>query len=154
MTSTTFAEAYARGYHKTVRFLVATGVPVDRAHDAAQAGWARGWERLDQLKEPQSLLPWINRISLNTFRNWAREERSVSEERDVPSRERTSPATLDVQRCLGQLSRKERELLLAYYMEGYSSSDLGRRYGCSPGALRVRVFRAKKRFVGALSAAA
>lgn len=151
MTSAEFAEAYTRGYRNTVRFLVAAGVPAGLADDAAQAGWTRGWERLDQLKAPQSILPWVNRISLNMFCSTLRSERPTAELTDMPSRALTGPATLDVRRCLDRQSRDDRNLLLAYYLEGRSSHELGRRYGCSPGAVRVRALRAKRRFIGTLA---
>ena len=150
MTHSDFADAYVRGYSKTVRFLLSAGVPPDAADDAAQAGWARGWEKRAQLKEPDKILGWIKRISLNEFRNALRRERATEELGDRACPATAGPDALDAQRGLDRCTPEEQELLQSYYVEGYTSRELGRRNRCSPVAIRVRVLRARRRFLKAM----
>jgi len=96
MTRTEYATAYRKGYTSTVRFLLYTGVPSDQADEIAQAGWTRGWDRRDQLDDPSRIVSWINRISLNLFRNRLRRQRPTEELSDFGCRPQTSPTTLDV----------------------------------------------------------
>ena len=56
LTREDYALAYKDGYSKTVRFLASTGAPMELAEEVAQAAWARGWERLSQLRHAKALL--------------------------------------------------------------------------------------------------
>lgn len=150
MTRSDFAAAYNHGFPSTVRFLLSTGVPADTADDVAQAGWARGWERRDQLRQSGKVVSWINRISLNIFRNRLRRQKITEELKDTPSRNRANEAMVDVHRGLAACAPEDRQLLKSYYVEGYTSRELGRREDCSAGAIRVRVLRARRRFIDAM----
>lgn len=150
MTPNDFAQAYQSGFPSTVRFLLSTGVPADKADDVAQAGWTRGWERRTQLEERKKIVSWINTISLNLFRKHLKKQRPTEELTDVPTHPRVNATTIDIRKGLSQCSPEDRELLEAYYVEGYTSRELGSRKHCSSGAVRVRVLRAKRRFVSFL----
>lgn len=150
MTRSDFAAAYEGGYRSTVRFLLSRGVPARAADDVAQAGWTRGWERRHQLKEAGKVVSWINRISLNLFRNRLRRQKPTEEAGDLACRPSVNAAVIDVERGLARCSAEDRRLIRSYYLEGYTSRELGRLERCKPGALRVRVLRAKKRFLGSL----
>ena len=52
MTKEEYGKAYQRGFNLTVRFLVSRGLSYDAALDTAQAAWAKGWERREQLRDP------------------------------------------------------------------------------------------------------
>jgi RNA polymerase sigma-70 factor (ECF subfamily) len=150
MTRSDFANAYVKGYNATVRFLVSMGVPAEAARDVAQAGWVRGWERRRQLQESGKIVSWINRISLNLFRNRLRRQRPTEEIGDFPCRPGVNAATLDVRNSLETCSKEDENLLRSYYLEGYTSRELGMRKHCSAGAVRVRVFRARRRLMDRL----
>lgn len=53
--------------------------------------------------------------------------------------------------AFGRLSASDRDLLGLVAWEGLSSDELGRVLGCTPGAARIRVHRARKRFAGQLT---
>ena len=147
MTRSDFAAAYEKGYASTVRFLLSTGVPPDTVDDVAQAAWVHGWEKRKQLKEPRRIVGWINRISLNLFRNQIRRQRPTSDLVELPCRPGISPVAIDLRRGLSRCTAEEQELLTSYYLQGYTSGELGRRTHCSPEAIRVRVLRAKRRLL-------
>jgi RNA polymerase sigma factor (sigma-70 family) len=149
MKRSEFAAAYEKGYRSTVRFLLSTGIPAEAVDDIAQTAWLRGWERRGQLREPQKIVSWINRISLNLFRNQLRRPHA---DMDACSSHRApSTVAIDVHRALSACVREDRELLEQYYLEGYTSEELGRRQHCPPGTVRVRALRARRRFLDRLS---
>jgi RNA polymerase sigma-70 factor (ECF subfamily) len=147
MNHAEFAAAYEKGYASTVRYLRFTGVPADRADDLAQAAWVRAWERRKQLREPLRIAGWVNRIGLNLFRNELRRLQPLPYGNgvDVSCRPRVSATTIDVRRAFGRCAPEDRALLQSYYLEGYTSFELGCLIRCSPGAVRVRVLRARSR---------
>lgn len=145
MTRSDYANAYRTGFSSTVRFLLSTGVPADRADEIAQAGWARGWERREQLDEPGRVVSWVNTISLNLFRKLLRRQRETEELPDIWSRPRVSVTDIDVRKGLERCTPEDRDLLESYYVQGFTSKELGRKKHCSAEAVRVRVLRAKRR---------
>ena len=145
MTRKEFANAYRAGFSSTVRFLLSTGVPSDRADEIAQAGWARGWERRQQLAEPRRIVSWVNTISLNLFRKRLRRQRETEELPDVQARSRVNVTHIDVRKGLDRCTPEVRDLLESYYVKGFTSTELGQKKKCTAEAVRVRVLRAKRR---------
>jgi RNA polymerase sigma factor (sigma-70 family) len=149
ISNSEFAKAYEQGYPKTVRFLLSMGLSPDLAQETAQSGWTRGWEKRAQLESLDKITSWVNQISLNLFRNQIAHV-SYSSTTAPPSRPEIDSIVIDVRTALEKSSARERALLRAYYLEGYSSDELGAREKCSPGAIRVRVLRAKLRVIETL----
>lgn len=150
ISSSEFAGAYEHGYPKTVRFLLSRGLSPDLAEEIAQSGWARGWEKREQLQGVEKITAWVNQISLNMFRKQI--ARSAHQTTTIPPcRPEINSTVIDVRTALDRSSSRERELLRSYYLEGYSSDELGAREQCSPGAIRVRIMRAKHRVIENLS---
>lgn len=145
ITEKEFADAYRNGYQLTVRFLLGRGVPGSRAEETAQAAWARGWERRDNLRDTRVVVAWVNTIALNIFRNWYRKKKEDAElPPDVAQPSHSRSAKVDVELSLSCCGEEDRKLLREYYMEGYSSSELAKRRKCSPVAVRVRLMRARR----------
>ena len=70
--TSTFSDAYVKGFPVTLQFLRSLGIDPDRAEEIAQAAWAKGWEKRRSLREQERLIPWANTIALNLFRSWFR----------------------------------------------------------------------------------
>src|SRR5580704_13908608 len=68
MTRENYGDTYQSGFECTVRFLVSRRVHRDNAYELAQAAWARGWERLSQLRDESTVTAWVNTIALNSYR--------------------------------------------------------------------------------------
>ena len=152
MTRDQFAKAYQEGFTSTIKFLVSTGVPPDAAEEVAQAAWVRGWERRTQLRRPSKIVSWINRISLNMFRNWLRRQRPTDTLGDVPTPARPNAVVIDIRNGMRKCKPADQKLLRSYYLDGYTSNEMARLLGCSPEAVRVRVLRAKRHLRGELEA--
>jgi RNA polymerase sigma-70 factor (ECF subfamily) len=143
MTAHAFGQAYQSGFDRTVRFLVSRGAARDGAMEAAQSAWARGWERLDQLRDERVLLTWINSIALNVYRGLLRRERLAVPLRESHSEFQIDMAPLYVESALKLCSRRERALL-QLQLEGISAEEMAGQKGVSTTAMRIRLTRARQ----------
>ena len=147
-----YAHAYKEGYSKTVRFLASSGAPLDLAEEVAQAAWARGWERLNQLRHAQALYFWVNSIAKNLLRSNFRRQQLSSELLEtslVINPLESEP--IDARRMFEGCTESERQLLQLYYVEGFTSQELSGTLGLSAVGVRVRLTRLKKLLVGRMN---
>jgi DNA-directed RNA polymerase specialized sigma24 family protein len=143
MTSTCYGQAYQRGYNRTVRFLLSRGARADSACEAAQAAWARGWERIGQLRNEDLVITWVNTIALNHYKaglrnvpgNLSSDEPSWSGGIDL--------AAMDVKRLLVRCRPQDRELFQKV-LEGATTQEIANRQGVTETAIRLRLMRAKR----------
>lgn len=145
-----FAEAYRRGYSRTVRFLQSNGVALDLAEEISQAAWTRGWECRRQLKNPSALGVWVNSIAKNLLRVDYRRRKSVEDLQEDSAIIGASTDSTALAELLAHCPKEDRDLLVKHYMEGWSSNELAPALGISPVSVRVRLLRIKQALRGAL----
>ena len=143
MTKHEYAQAYQAGFDRTVRFLISRGARGDGAQEAAQAAWARGWERLDQLRDDSNVFTWINTIALNFYRGFLGKEIRVQPLPDLPSKDRINVAAIDVDRVL-RFCRPCERTLLQQQMEGITMEEIARENSVTQSAIRIRLMRARR----------
>jgi DNA-directed RNA polymerase specialized sigma24 family protein len=144
MTREGYGEAYQKGFELTVRFLLSRGAWRDHASEIAQAAWARGWERLDQLRNESLVLTWVNTIALNLHRGLLRREplnQILPEISDWT--EGVNLAAIDVAQVF-RLCRPHERDLLEQYMNGATTAEIAERYGVSATAVRIRLLRTRR----------
>lgn len=140
-----FGRAYEEGFYRTVRVLCSRGADLDVANDCAQAAWTRARERRADLRDAGLLLPWVNSIAINEWRNWIRDVRAPRGGGIEPS---YTPALVaqQVVRELLDTSADENVLYLEYFhIWVFSISQIAARRHVSPIAVRVRLCRARLR---------
>lgn len=152
ITPDQYAAAYEDGLKKTTRLLIARGSSPDRAEEAAQAAWAKGWERRGQLREKANVVCWINTIALNLYRSEFRRRDTGELPADVALGPATGPATIDLQKLLARCNPDDRDLLNKHYGAGFTSSEIARHMKLAPVTVRVRLMRLRRRLL--LTAAA
>jgi DNA-directed RNA polymerase specialized sigma24 family protein len=143
VTRHAYGQAYQSGFDRTVRFLMSRGALGDGAVEAAQAAWARGWERLDQLRDERMVLTWVNTIALNAYRGLLRKEKLA-----VPLSERHCEyeidlTPIDVKTVLTMCHSRERALL-ELQIQGITSEEIASQGGVSKTAIRIRMMRARR----------
>lgn len=130
----------------------------DRAEDAAQEAFSVAWERLRELRDPERFLPWmhtiVHRICLRS--PWGRRQVVVAATPPeiVFDEDPLSECDNAVVRAINELPRSYRELLSARYLSDMSYTEMAGMLGVGEGALRVRMFRAKRRLSAALAKSA
>ena len=129
--------------------------PTD-AEDLTQQIFIRAYERLATLRELDRFLPWLQRISHNTCKNWLRQRSGATTGIEVvndadfaetaPSPEEIAlKAEIEtvVREAIGTLQETDRKLMEARYIEGLSYNDLQVESGLSYAAIVNRLKRAK-----------
>ncbi len=155
MTREEYGSAYQKGYKLTVRFLVSRGLTYDLAEETAQAAWARGWERLGQLRDSNMVMTWMNSIALNIHRGCMRRAPLLELLETLPEVNPLSTvnvASIDVRRILKTFKKNDRMALHRYHIEGYKVKEIAHADGCSETAVRIRLFRARRAVLKRLAA--
>lgn len=147
LTPQEFSEAYERFYIRTVIFIQSRGVGHDVAEEVAQSAWVRGWERQSQLRSASAVLPWVNSIALNALRSYFRKQArapqlSEGAESELPASEKVSLNDRhDLRKILARCTPEERQLLWAYWGEGFTSKEIASQLAIKPVSVRVRIGR-------------
>jgi len=132
------------------------------AEDAASEVFAVAWRRRERVPDPP--LPWLYAVALRVISNQYRSTRRRRELDLRLVREAAAGAPADdstgsrdrlaaFAAALAGLSEPEREILRLVAWEGLSTRDGARAVGCSPGAFRVRLHRARRKLAKHLAAA-
>jgi len=145
VTREEYGRAYETGCRRTIRFLVSRGLPSAEACEAAQAAWARGWEKRHQIRSEDSTISWINAIALNIYRTSLRTGCLNEEFQDRPVPPKASLIHIDAEMILNECRPAERDLLEKHYLLGYRIQELARKEGCPASTIRVRLMRARRR---------
>lgn len=143
MTREDYGQAYQQGFNLTVRFLLSRGIHKESALEFAQSAWARGWEKMAQLRDERMLATWVNSIALNHYRMWLRQQSGRQGLTDLPGGSGPNTAVIDMQRLLGSIPLNER-VLLERRMQGDSIQDLAKDHNVSHTAIRLRLMRARR----------
>ena len=144
MQADEYGKAFEAGYDMTVRFLISRGAAPDLAEEFAQAAWSRGWERVNQLRKPESVGTWVNSIALNLFRAQARKQVHSGSPLDIGATQDVTTA-IDARTALGKCGRRDGLLVGLFYIEGMTTSEIGDRVGLTSGAVRVRLLRTRRK---------
>jgi DNA-directed RNA polymerase specialized sigma24 family protein len=144
MTSDGYGKAYQRGFDLTVRLLLSRGVQRDDAEEVAQAAWAKGWERLSQLRKESFVVIWVNTIALNVHRSGLRRKRLSLAAQEL--RHKTTAidlAAIDVAQILRFCRPCDRHLL-EQSMTGVTPGEIADEQGVTETAIRIRLLRARR----------
>ncbi|AQP44995.1 RNA polymerase sigma factor [Tessaracoccus flavus] len=127
------------------------------AEDAVADVFLTAWRRLDDV--PEEPAAWLYATARNVIRNRYRAQATgiataerVARLQDLTadSAEVTAGRRADLATALGALTDDEREALLLTVWDGLSGAEAASVLGCTPGALRVRLHRARQRMAAAL----
>jgi len=144
MTQEVYGESYERCFEVTIRFLRSRGAPTrDCAEEAAQAGWARGWERLNQLRDDAMVVSWVNTIALNVYRGGIRSAAPNEVLPELPGQVGVNLAAIDAARIL-RLCRPRERTLFEQQLHGLTTEEIAREQGVTRTAIRIRLLRARR----------
>jgi RNA polymerase sigma-70 factor (ECF subfamily) len=146
-----------------VAFVVCGDVTL--AQDAVQAAWPKVWAKLDQVRDPARLRPWLVSVAANEAKQLAR-SRSRRRVREITVEESVDDATaaraaggrdrawsdpgdrageLDLANALATLDESDRTLVALRYAAGLTSDEIGRVIGMTGGGVRARLARTLER---------
>ena len=142
-----FAASY-RGHEPAVRRYAIRRVGTDEADDLVAEVFATLWRR--RADAPEHLLPWLYGVAANHLahlnRSRARSARLTDRLAALPEPAQQAPAQWwQLVDLFEFLDESDGEILRLAYWEDLGSDDIAVVLGCSPGAARVRLHRARKR---------
>lgn len=154
-----FEEVFRRSYLPVLRFL-RRRLPSATAEDAAAEVFLVAWRNRREMRGRE--LPWLygiaRRVAANALRARERADRlddrirSESEGQSESAAEDAVLGRLGAQRALERLPAQEQEVLLLVAWDGLGVRDAAQVLGCSTGAFRVRLHRARRLLEAALAA--
>jgi RNA polymerase sigma-70 factor (ECF subfamily) len=129
---------------------VVTGGDANLTEEAVQSAWTIAWRKLDMIRDPERLRPWLISIAVNEARQHARRQRrgrvlEIAVAADPSTASSTDPAghvsDIDLRNALARLKPEDRVLIALRYVAGFDSTELARALGMSPSGTRARLAR-------------
>ena len=131
--------------------LVATRMlgDADEAQDLVQEALLRGYLGLSQLRDAERFGAWLVGIAMNlarmTLRRRAAYERALVRVAAVPAEEEDRDTLAVVREAVELLPPRERDAVVLHYVDGLACEEIAEVLDSSPGAVRVRLHRARAR---------
>lgn len=105
------------------------------------------WEKLDQLKKPEFFRTWMTRILINKCKDIIRKRKKYSYVEEVPEVSVQEEGFENVEwiDALNCLEEKYRLVTVLYYVEGFSTVEIGEMLGMPDSTVRSRLSRARRK---------
>jgi RNA polymerase sigma-70 factor (ECF subfamily) len=141
-------------YHEDVRRVCCAIAGDDGiADEAVQAAWVIAWRKLDKVRGPERLRPWLVSVAVKEVKQLLRKRKRRAEVEvaadaaPVPSGvdPATDAAALDLHAALARLAPDDAALLAMRYVAGFDSNELALATGISPSGTRSRIERLLKK---------
>ena len=143
-----FCRVLHEGRTSLYRLALSTTRNTTDAQEAVAEAVCRAYERYPQLREKEKLPQWLLKITANEARRLRqRRGRTVSldalpAEPAAPDRE---PGDDTLWQAVQALPVDQREAVVLFYYEDLPTEEIARIVGTSPGAVRVRLSRAREK---------
>lgn len=149
---TRFRMVFDLAYGPLCRYARHRGLDAPDAEDLVAQVLEIAWRRIGEVPADEPL-PWLYAVAHNLWRNQARRDRRRREILDrfrppVFPGARDDPAALDpgtLRAALDTLSAHDQEVLRLVAWDGLAPAELAAVLGCSPGAARTQLHRARTR---------
>ncbi len=124
------------------------------AEALTQDVFVSAWRSLDSFRGKSNEYTWLYGILINTFRNWLRAKRrggqQLTEDKQGPSAEppdemQARELKTAIFSALNELGSKHREVLVMYFLEGMTYSQLAEALGCRMGTVKSRLWHGKRK---------
>ncbi len=150
-----FADIYARHYRRVYMYC-RRRVNADRLDDVVAETFLTAWRMIDVVPQGEDALPWLYAVA---YRAVSRQWRSRSRQQQlakklasigvetVPGADDYLVVRHDSSQVLAAMSRlrpREQEILRLVYWEELSQADIASALGISIGAVRQRLYNAKR----------
>lgn len=107
------------------------------------------WEKLSSLRNPKYFKTWMTKILVNRCCAMKRQCLRESPAAYLPEegQEQERETALDVSRTLQRLSTDDRFILQLFYYEDLSVRQIAQVLSATPGAVKMRLTRSRKKFL-------
>lgn len=144
-----FRALYRRHTPYLYQFALRMGQAPEVAEEVVQEAWVRAVTALPEFRWQSSLRTWLCGIAVNCWREMVRKRVRGKEASLPPPEALPSPAPkphqkLDLERLVGELPERYREVLVLHDIEGYSHEEIGRLLQIEVGTSKSQLSRARK----------
>ncbi len=155
-----FRALYAGSRRQIFAYALRRARTPEDAADVAAETFAIAWRRIDSVPEGADALVWLYATARNVLANEARRGRRRSSLVERLGATLAAHGTLVAPpdegallalAALRTLRKDDREVLMLSAWEGLDAAGVGRVVGCSPGAARIRLHRARRRLEEAIA---
>lgn len=155
-------QAYGRLVGATQRMVASVALAVTRdvhtSEDIAQETFLTAWQRIGQLGNPQSFLPWLRQVARNRAIDHVRAQRyretpvdpldtlaavAASPQDGPAERFVTDEDARQLAEALDEIPETSRDVLLLYYREGEDTREVAALLGITEAAVRKRLQRGR-----------
>lgn len=157
-----FEAVYTETYERILGYAVRRCDSPEDAADVVAETFAIAWQRVDTLPRGEEARLWLYGVARNVLANHRRGQarhrhRSVELDTDMADLYAISPEGGVELGAIAQefrtLSDADQELIALVAWEGLDHGQIARVLGCSRNAVRIRLYRARRRFSKALAGA-
>jgi RNA polymerase sigma-70 factor (ECF subfamily) len=145
-----FRALFEANYGAVRRYVHHRGVSGDRADDVVAETFLVAWRRLGDVPNGGAL-PWLLAVARNVWLNQRRSDRRryaflarLPRPQPVPPPDEPGDGA-PLRAALAALGHDDQEILRLVAWDGLTAAEAGQVLGCSPGAARVRLHRARQR---------
>lgn len=155
-----FAEIIGHYQAAIIRYLYRLTGDYEMAKDLAQDTFIQAYKGILKTDAELSFKAWLYRIATNNALQHRRRKRLLSfipftsKEEDIPSsgnRIDHLVETFAINEALLKMPEEQRTCLVLHFVEGFKYKEIAETLGCSEDAVRKRVARGKKLFIGLYS---
>ena len=138
---------------QALRFATAITRSPELAADALQETMIRAFRAADKYDPSRPFKPWFDSILVNECRRALKitplfvDIEAVAE----PADEHDDTQYDDLREAIGELPPKYRELVLLFYMQGYSEAETAQITGLKPQTVKSRLYEARQALKAKLS---
>lgn len=160
-----FEALYAEHHPRVFGYVMRRCERADDGADAIAETFLVVWRRLDEAPEAELLPPWLYGIARRVLANQRRGERrrtALAQQLELDFARHPLPRTTAFETAVGEravlrdalasLDEDDRELLALEAWEDLDAGQIAQVVGCSAGAARTRLHRARSRLQAALTA--
>lgn len=143
-----FEDFYNANFSRLVGSIVLVCGNREQAEDAVQEAFIRLVPRWNKIASYDDPVAWVRRVALNQASNGRRSLRRDEQARarwNEAARQSAGVHDAELWSLLGALAKRDREVLVLYYVLDLSLREVSRDLGCSEAAVKSRLSRARAR---------
>jgi RNA polymerase sigma factor (sigma-70 family) len=155
-----FVQIYEHAYRPILGYVLRRCQDPDDAADVVAETFAIAWRRIDEIPPGDEARLWLYGVARRTLANKHRDETRrtalavrLRAELTVWSENVVEDDPDGIRQAFMRLRPDDRELLSLISWEGLSCEEIAKVLGCSHGAVRLRLHRARKRLARELDSA-
>lgn len=140
-----FEELYRAGYRRVYRLIWALAGP-SAAEELTQDAFLRAHRNWNEVVELDDPLQWVSRVARNLaisrYRRLGAEARAMTR-LDRPEPVRLSESATDVWEAVRSLPRRQCEVVVLCYLEGFTRTEAAAELNISPETVKTHLDRAR-----------